>query len=339
MSSYHITECSAEEYATTVVGSLGTFPESVSFLQAPFYGKIQAASGKKVVYFIIRDKTQKLAGYGLGIVYTAPGGLRFLYCPYGPIVYAWNDTLSVDLRVFFHEIAARLGCTFVRLDTDGAQATSTEKPVSSKLARTASLQPRAEWVLDITPPKDTIWMNFHKHARYNIRLAERAQAVTNLYKPSTTPIDVFYELMETTSDRNDFGIFDKSFYEAYLGNLSDRDGFVVLVTIDEKPAAVGLFVIHDGQAHYVFAGSSNDFRKIAPAYTVIWAGIQEAKKRHCTLLNFGGVSDEVKGLQLTGVSAFKYRFAGYRIEHQNPYDIVYKPLRYTAFKLYKTFHR
>jgi peptidoglycan pentaglycine glycine transferase (the first glycine) len=94
--------------------------------------------------------------------------------------------------------------------------------------------------------------------------------------------------------------------------------------------------MYDSQAHYVFAGSSNDFRKIAPAYTVIWRAMQEAKQRGCTLFNFGGVTDTVKGQDLSGVTGFKKRFGGYQADHQNPADLIYQPLKYFAFRLYKT---
>ncbi|MBP9761949.1 peptidoglycan bridge formation glycyltransferase FemA/FemB family protein, partial [Candidatus Saccharibacteria bacterium] len=198
------------------------------------------------------------------------------------------------------------------------------------------LQPRAEWILDITQTSEEIWQSFHKHARYNVRLAERVHAITTVYKPSDAPLDDFYALMQTTSSRDGFGIFDKSYYDSYLKSLDANDGFLVVTTIDDQPAAVGLFAVYDQQAHYVFAGSSNQFRKIAPAYAVIWSAIQEAQDRGCTQINFGGISDTVKGLDLHGVTSFKKRFGGYRVDHDNPVDFVYMPLKYSLFRLYKT---
>lgn len=336
MNSYQVTSCGPEEYAKVCSELAQRLPEPISFLQAPFYGKLQASSNKIVQYFTIMQDAEPV-GCGLGIVYTAPGGLRFLYCPYGPTMVNWDEEVLADLRIFFRNIAAKHNCTFVRLDPNGVKHTSVKKPIPDKIARTASLQPRAEWILDISPSQDDLWMGMHKHARYNVRLAERAEAKTTLYKPSEAPLDTFYGLMKTTGDRDSFGIFDKEYYRAYLKTLKDDEGFMIVTTIEDKPAAAGLFVLYDGQAHYVFAGSSDEFRKIAPAYTVIWTAIQESKKRGCTLFNFGGVTDTVKGHDLGGVTGFKKRFGGYRIEHPNPYDFVYKPLHYRLFKLYKTF--
>ena len=329
---YTISECDTERYSSAMRVVAKTLDEPLPFLQAPFYGHLQAASGKTVVYFLIeRDKA--IVGCGIGIVYEARG-LRFLYCPYGPVCSSWDTALLQALETFFKPIAARLDCSFVRIDA--TEASTFVIPIATRLASTASLQPRAEWMLNISPDEDTIWMGFHKHARYNVRLAERANAEIQLYKPSEAPLDVFFSLMQATGRRDSFGIFDKSYYDAYLQTLTDADGFVIICKIEGKPAAAGLFAVFDGQAHYVFAGSSNDFRKIAPAYAVIWTAIREAKRRGCNLFNFGGVIDEVKGQDLSGVTSFKKRFGGYRAEHPNPVDLVFRRLRYNLFKLYKT---
>ncbi len=335
MSDYTLRICTAEDYDEACRSLATTLDEPISFLQAPLYGRLQTASGKDVVYILIlRDEA--LYGCGLGVVYTAPGGLQFMYFPYGPMNTTWDDEVFTSLEAFLKPIAAQHHCAFIRVDGSAVNLTSVKKPIPGKLARTASLQPRAEWVLDISLDDESIWMNFHKHARYNMRLAERADAKVTIYKPSDAPFEVFYSLMQTTAGRDGFGIFDKSYYQSYLSTLTDEEGFVVIATIDGTPAAAGLFVIYDGQAHYVFAGSSNDFRKIAPAYTVIWSAIKESKKRGCTLFNFGGVTDDVKGQELAGVTGFKKRFGGYQVDHQNPLDFVYKRLPYSLFKLYKT---
>ncbi|QQS19216.1 peptidoglycan bridge formation glycyltransferase FemA/FemB family protein [Candidatus Saccharibacteria bacterium] len=63
---------------------------------------------------------------------------------------------------------------------------------------------------------------------------------------------------------------------------------------------------------------------------------ERSQKRGCTIFNFGGVTDDVKGHDLGGVTGFKKRFGGYRVDHANPIDFVYKPLQYALFKLYKT---
>ncbi len=308
--------------------------QPVSFLQSPLYGRLQEHDGKTVVYFVA-NVGEATNACGLAVRYTAPLGMNFLYCPYGPVASKCSPQLVAGLRTFFKPIARELGCAFVRLDATDELFNTVTTPVSDKLARTASLQPRAEWLLDITLTEEDLWMRFHKHARYNVRLAERANAELTAFAPADAPLDDFFALMQTTAGRDGFGIFDKNYYQAYLSAMSPDDGFMIVCYIDGKPAAAGLFVTHDRQAHYVFAGSSDDYRKIAPAYSIIWAAVRQAKQRGCTVFNFGGVSDAVKGQHLAGVTAFKRRFGGYQNDHRNPTDLVCDKLRYAAFSLYK----
>ncbi len=331
--SLSVAECSAEEYAATLA-KLATKDTSPPLLQAPFYGAWQQRDGKRVVYFIAHDGTTLVAA-GLAVKYDAPGGISFFYCPYGPVAAKWTPELLGALREFFAPVAKRAGASFVRLDNypDGV------RPVANHVAVTASLQPRAEWLLDIAPEQNDIWMSMHKHARYNVRLAERASAKLEFFAPAKAPLDTFLALMQTTAGRDSFSLQQRKYYEAVLQSIPADSGFVALCTIDNKPAAVALFAAYDGVMYYIFAGSSNDFRKIAPPYFIIWNAVLEAKKRDWHSLNFGGISDNVKGTHLSGVTSFKKRFGGYEVAHPNPIDLVYNRPKYTAFRLYKRIKR
>lgn len=326
-----VSACDPLEYAE-ILDSLTSQGVPVSFLQAPFYGAWQQADGKTVVYYAARDGETIIAA-GLAVLYTAPGKLDFLYSPCGPVVKEWSPELLSALKEFFKDEAARLGATFVRLDSDGL-AKLTE-PISNSLAVTASLQPRAEWLLDISGDQEAIWMGMHKHARYNVRLAERAAAKIQFFAPADAPLDAFFNLMQTTAGRDSFSIQSRAYYEAVLKSVPADSGFVALCSIDGRPAAVALFAAYGGVVHYVFAGSSNEFRKIAPPYFVMWQAIVEARKRGWHTLNFGGITDGVKGQHLSGVTGFKKRFSGYEVTHPNPVDLVYKPFKYALFTIYK----
>jgi lipid II:glycine glycyltransferase (peptidoglycan interpeptide bridge formation enzyme) len=322
----------ASEYATSLAQLSESLPAAVSFLQAPFYGAWQALDGKTVVYFQAQVGDE-LVAVGLAVKYDAPGNLSFFYCPYGPVVRQWSDELVASLRSFFKPLAREHSVSFVRLDSDGL--TKVARPVPNHLAVTASLQPRAEWLLDISGDQEAIWMGLHKHARYNVRLAERAAARLEFFAPSEAPLDTFFALMQTTAGRDSFSIQAESYYRAVLASIPAERGFVALCHINDQPAAVALFAEYDGVMHYIFAGSSNDFRKIAPPYFVMWNAILEAKRRGWRTLNFGGISDAVKGTHLAGVTGFKKRFGGYEVTHPNPVDLVYNPFKYQLLSLYK----
>ena len=331
--SLSVRECTPGDYAR-VLADLPHTHEAIPFLQAPFYGAWQERDSKTVVYFAAYEDETAVAA-GLAVKYDAPGGISFFYCPYGPVVETWTPELLTAFREFFAPIAKRSGATFVRLDSRGLTDVSGVQPVANRLARTASLQPRAEWLLDISGDQDTIWMGMHKHARYNVRLAERANAKIDFYEPAKAPLDTFFGLMQTTGARDSFSILPKEYYRAVFESMPADNGFVAICTIDGKPAAASLFTAYDDVMHYAFSGSSNDFRKIAPPYFVIWNAILEARRRGWITLDFGGITDAVKSKDLEGVTGFKKRFGGYQLDHANPVDLVYDRFKYSLFSLYK----
>jgi lipid II:glycine glycyltransferase (peptidoglycan interpeptide bridge formation enzyme) len=331
--SLSIRECDVNTYAA-VLPELSSKTNSLPLLQSPLYGAWQSRDGKTVVYFTIYEE-KELVGAGVAVKYDAPGNISFFYCPYGPIIKQWSPELYAAIKNFFAPLAKHAGATFVRLDNTDLVEKLHIKPVKNHVAVTASLQPRAEWLLDISRPQDDIWMGLHKHARYNIRLNERAGAKLDFYEPMNAPLDTFFKLMQTTAGRNSFSIQNRKYYEAVLKSVPAENGFVSICSIDEQVAAVALFAEYDGVMHYVFAGSSNDFRKIAPPYYIMWNAILEAKQRGWHTLNFGGIADSVKSTHIAGITGFKKRFGGYEIDHENPVDLVYNQLKYTLFSTYK----
>lgn len=335
MSGITVKEIDSEAYRYLLARVEDQLTDSVSFLQSPAYANLQKKDGKEVVYIAI-EKNGASIGCGLGIRFQAPGNLAYLYFPYGPIVTDYTYEVFTAVKSHVRAIARRLGCMFVRLDNSRLTTSALLRTAPNSIARMSSLQPRAEWVLPLEEPLDDIWMGMHKHARYNVRLAERAEARYTTYAPQDAPLDTFYELMQTTANRDKFSIFDKEYYRAAFASLKPEEGFVAICEIEGKPAAAALFITHDKQAHYVFAGSSDEFRKIAPAYYLLWRTISHCKTTlDCQLFNFGGVQDPVKKLHLDGVTSFKKRFGGYEVLHANPVDIVYNPLKYLALSTYK----
>src|SRR6187551_2213449 len=99
-------------------------------------------------------------------------------------------------------------------------------------------------------------MGMHKHARYNVRLAERAVAQLEFFEPAKAPLDTFFALMQTTAGRDSFSIQSRDYYSAVLQSVPAEHGFVAICTIDGRTAAAALFAEYDNVLHYVFAGSS-----------------------------------------------------------------------------------
>lgn len=337
MAQYSVQTISAETYARTIQELQPHLPR-LHFLHAPYYGIWQAKAGKKVLYYDIH-KDNEVFGCGMAIEYPLPKGYNYLYTPYGPLVRQWNEQVSSALSAYFTSLPEADRRIFVRLDADTMPHAHFAVP-TDQAAATASLQPRNEWVLDITPELDPLFASFSSSCRKHIRFAERHGVTTRFEDFSANNLNHFYDLMVTTSARNEFGLMPKSYYQAIFETLeSDREAFLAFADVDGVVAAAALIIIYDKQAHYVFGCSSDEFRKVAPPYLLQWSCIQKAKSLGCTLYNFNGITDSIKSTHLSGVTEFKQRFGGYQVSHPKPADIVLKPLLYKLFTHYKKLQR
>jgi len=97
------------------------------------------------------------------------------------------------------------------------------------------------------------------------------------------------------------------------------------------------------RAWYFYGASTNEERNRMPTYLLQWKAMLWAKKQGCTEYDLWGVPDEeLETLEsefnnqskgLWGVYRFKRGFGGELKRADNPYDRVYKPLIYMAYKL------
>ena len=323
---------SASEYAVALPVVAAELGMPLHFLHSERYGAWQTASGKTVTYFGIK-RGVKLIGCGMAIQYALPGRLSYLYCPYGPVLIDFSPDVVAALGDFFKPWAKQ--ALFVRFDT----AVDVFRSPPRAAVATASLQPRNEWVLDITPEPEVLMAQLHSKARYQIRLGERSNVQISFQNTGDDAFQQFYDLLAETSERNDFGLLPKKTYQAVFKSLVETDAYLIQAHIDGALAAAALIYPYAGEGHYVFGCSSGAFRKIGPSYLLQWHSILHARDQGCTRYNFGGISDDVKSTHLQGVTEFKKRFGGETVTHPLPRDLVLQPARYAAFGVYKQLTR
>ncbi|MGH7239970.1 MAG: lipid II:glycine glycyltransferase FemX, partial [Candidatus Saccharimonadales bacterium] len=278
-------------YAVALAAVKSKLDQPLHFLQAPFYGQWQEAAGKTVIYFLIETGGQP-AGCGQAVKYQLPGGFYFYYCPYGPVCPKWEPALARALEQFFKNFEDKK-LLFVRLDADNLPRRYFHA-ASAAAATTASLQPRAEWLLDIKPDEKTLLANMQRSGRYRIGLAERRGAVFRREDCTPTELDNFYELLLVTAERDGFHLHPKNYYQAAFDTLKEN-AFIGYVDMDNRPIAAAFCINYDGQTHYVFGCSSNEARKVGPGYLLQWQCILNAKHDGQKIYNFGGISGGVKG--------------------------------------------
>lgn len=192
---------------------------------------------------------------------------------------------------------------------------------------------RHEWVLDIRPDEKALLAAMKEKWRYNIRLAAR-KGVTVRRGSGTSDLDTFYRLYETTSERDQFFIHDRSHYEDVMRLYSEGDRAALFLAEYEGQAIAGTIVLYLGRwSWYMYGASSNAHRERMPNHLLQWNGMQWAKSKGCWYYNFRGIPDILEeGQELWGVYVFKRGFGGFAMRSLATHDLVYQPLIYEAYR-------
>jgi len=196
---------------------------------------------------------------------------------------------------------------------------------------------RDEWVLNIQPEEKELLANMKEKWRYNIRLAGRKGVIVRRGK-GQADFDAFYQIYVTTSERDQFFIHHKNFYEEVARLYTQDDRYALFLAEYEGKPIAGIIVLRLGRwSWYMYGASSNEQRNLMPNHLLQWNGMQWAKAHGCWYYNFRGIPHVLENGQidesqeLQGVYVFKRGFGGYPIRSLETHDLVYQSLVYGVY--------
>jgi peptidoglycan pentaglycine glycine transferase (the first glycine) len=282
------------------------------------------------------DDEGKLCAAMLLIITRAPIIRRpYFYAPRGPVI---DDPSSPALAVLLNFVkgeARKQGAFMLKIEPG---ADDEDERWLMALQRQGfhaipySVHIRNEWVLNIQPEEKELLAGMKEKWRYNIRLAGR-KGVTVRKGEGQADLDTFYKIYETTSERDEFFIHNKSFYEEIMRLYSQDDCFALFLAEYEGQAIAGIIVLRYGHwSWYMYGASSNEQRNLMPNHLLQWNGMQWAKSHGSWYYNFRGIPDILEeGQELWGVYVFKRGFGGYAIRALETHDLVYQPIVYNVY--------
>lgn len=223
-------------------------------------------------------------------------------------------------------------------DFDHIQST---RPPKGFLDGTQSIQPQRTIVIDLHHNEDRILSRMKQKTRYNIKLAMRKEIVIH---PSAD-INLFYRLMEETSERDKFVVHDRTYYQTAYELFQPRGYCELLIADYQNQPVAGLMVFaYRDRSWYLYGASSNLHRERMPNYLIQWEAMRWAKAQGCIEYDLWGVPDEdLETLEtqftqrtdgLWGVYRFKRGFGGELRRQLGPWNRVYKPVLYSLYKLW-----
>lgn len=264
-------------------------------------------------------------------------GKTWLWSPRGPILPRSRKKAEAAWRLLKKEckkFARAEGDVFLRVEP------GMPKEVEFKLGgrkAAESYMPENTLMIDLTVSEDRIREQMKQKGRYNIRQAEKAGVY--VLQSDGVDFDEFYDLLKETAERDGFHLHDKGFYKHFLELLDDRSFFYLAKKAHKLLG--GIFVTHFGDtATYYFGASGGAHRKDMAPYALQWFAIQKAKAAGMKHYDFLGVAPAEDGRtnekhRLAGVTQFKTRFGGKRVDYKKARVFVYRPFWWLIYKLAK----
>ncbi|MDP3963314.1 MAG: peptidoglycan bridge formation glycyltransferase FemA/FemB family protein [bacterium] len=321
-----------------------------SFLQTEQWARFQEALGRRA-YFISGENWKALL-----IRHALPLGQNYLYCPRGPAglhpefpisnFQFSNNAMRAIINEFLEkaaEVAKREKSIFLRWDPPFDKNFQfsifnfQNPPIKYyKLKSVKSVQPQHTLIIDLTKTDDELLSGMHEKTRYNIRLAERKGVVIRAAGKEGN--EIFWKLLQMTTERDAFTGHDKSHYErlSRVFSATDSKPFIriYIAEYQNRPLAAAIIMFHNGTATYVHGASSNEYRNVMAPYLLHWRIMQDARSLDCNSYDLWGIDD--RNPRWEGITRFKKGFGGMHISYPDSMDIIWRTWRYTAYRLAKS---
>jgi lipid II:glycine glycyltransferase (peptidoglycan interpeptide bridge formation enzyme) len=162
--------------------------------------------------------------------------------------------------------------------------------------------------------------------RYNLRLAER-KGVKVRAAQSVEDVQAWYNLMQITSERDQFGIHTLDYYLQAWRIFTPRQQGRLLLAECEGQLLAGIFVsLYAKQGIYLYGASSNEQRNLMPNYLLQWEAIRWAKAQGAKQYDFWGIpATDAEAEAMAGVYRFKSGWGGEVVRFVGCYQHVYHP--------------
>jgi len=265
--------------------------------------------------------------------------LCWMYCSRGPVVACPQSPALEVLMEEAHKIAREERAVVLRLEPNITE----DDPKGDEWLQTygalgfqtnpMAIHGRRSWTLDLRPDMDTLFANFRKAWRYDIRVAERKGMIVREAE-SDADFDAYYELLQSTSKRDGFFIHDKEHHKEMF-RLYAQAGDVVLylAELEGELLAAKMLIRFGPWCYDMFGATSEKDHGFPKAHLIQYRCLQWAKEKGCQYFDFRTIPEILEpGEEMWGVYQFKKGFGGFSRLHLPTQDYVYQSLVYTLWR-------
>jgi lipid II:glycine glycyltransferase (peptidoglycan interpeptide bridge formation enzyme) len=304
-------------------------------LQSWNWGEFKARHGWKAERILATDGASQA---GAQVLFRQGGPFSIAYVPRGPVLPSAESESGKLLFAQIHEACRLRRALHVILEPNEYSLLSSPSIANHFGEGRAHFQP-ARTVKVPLLADDQLLGQMHQKTRYSVRLAQRRGVVVEQATLTTDKIDIFFQLLQDTSERNDFGIHSRQYYADFL-DIFGSDALMLLAKVDGEVAA-GLVSARFGkEAIYMYGASSTVHRAHGAAFLLQYEAMRWARDSGCTRYDLWGIPERdpeqthehgdrvsgTKGDDWRGLYRFKIGFGGEIVTYPPTLEKRYRPI-------------
>jgi len=308
-----------------------------SIHQITQWGEFQSKSVMRDKFWsiIVKDQNTIIASTIL-IKQKLPMGLCWLYSPRGPILDYTNPLGLKELLETIKIIAKAEKAVFLRVDPALEQKHKFDFQKFGFKKAHAHYQPENTLILDLSLEPEKILAQMKPKGRYNIKVAEKHGVKVRLSDGNDSDLQAFHNLLQQTTSRDGFSGHNLEYYKNMLKILGPEKVKLYLAEYKGEIIAGITDTFYKDTAIYYFGASGNQHRNVMAPYLLQWKAITDAKTAGLKHYDFLGIApDGAINHPWSGVTDFKLKFGGTRLDYFPAQELVYKKIWYWLLLLKK----
>ena len=296
------------------------------FLQSQAWADYQRQLGKQVVW-------QSGDGWSYQAIVEASGGLKRLYCPYGPSLNS-TEALSSALDSL-HAEAKQLGAHYVRVQPS-AEFASPATLKSLGLNQITYSQPAHTWRLDLTAPIEDIYAGMKQNTR---NICRNYQKKGLSYRISHDPREIKFliELLGEVASHNKIRVHEDNYFKLQAEVLLPDNASLHFIEYQNQVIAAALAYQTASTWYYAHAAASFEHRKLGASTALVGEMINSARQAGAQIFDFYGITNSTDpNHPWSGFTRFKQSFGGYPVDLGETYELPVRKLPYYLFRFVRS---
>jgi len=189
-------------------------------------------------------------------------------------------------------------------------------------------------LIDLSKKEKQILDEMKPKWRYNIKIAEKKEIEVIEVDKNTKNIEVFYNLMQETTTRDNFSWNKIDYYKIFLQTI--KNSSLLIAYKDNTPISAWIFIFDKELSIYYYWASTNnkEYRNMMSPYLLQWSAIKKAKSIDSKYYDFLWIATPwEKNSSLSWVTDFKLKLSKDIINISDSYIWIKNIFLYKTFLL------